>query len=220
MLSVLHHFKQFLCTVCSLYTSLPYLSIRSCFETKSQKFKIKIKILILTAHTPAAVKISLPHSTSNNLARQFDGVLKFCHPTRPSKSCARSNKNYYCIMFHNTVFPCQRMLNEMISDEICSAYRFEHNNFEERCYVRGAVSGRLGQNLAHMGKILGMGSLILGMGMGIPVYRLPFVVCTLAFPICPFGAVLKQNLKNVSPRMSRGHLLLQSDDSKILKEFE
>eukprot|EP00116_Pleurobrachia_bachei_P017020 sb/3477282/ len=50
------------------------------------KVKIKIKIFILTAHTPAAVKISLSHSTSNNLARQFDGVLKFCHPTRPSKS--------------------------------------------------------------------------------------------------------------------------------------
>ena len=43
---------------------------------------------------------------------------------------------------------------------------------------------------------------------------------SLAFPICPFGAVLKQNLKKVSPRMSRGHLLLQSDDSKIFEEFE
>eukprot|EP00116_Pleurobrachia_bachei_P000284 sb/3460546/ len=54
------------------------------------KVKIKIKISILTSHTTAAVKISLPHSKSNDLARQFDGVLKFCHPTRPSKSCARS----------------------------------------------------------------------------------------------------------------------------------
>ena len=43
-----------------------------------------------TFHTTAAVKISLPHSKSNELACQFDGVLKFCHPTRPSKSCAKS----------------------------------------------------------------------------------------------------------------------------------
>eukprot|EP00116_Pleurobrachia_bachei_P016213 sb/3476475/ len=38
--------------------------------------KIKIKILILTAHTPAVVKISLPHSRRNDLAHQFDGLFK------------------------------------------------------------------------------------------------------------------------------------------------
>eukprot|EP00116_Pleurobrachia_bachei_P000802 sb/3461064/ len=34
--------------------------------------KIKIKILILSSHTPAAVKIPLPHSKSNDLARHFN----------------------------------------------------------------------------------------------------------------------------------------------------
>eukprot|EP00116_Pleurobrachia_bachei_P009587 sb/3469849/ len=31
------------------------------------------------------------YTKSNNLARQFDGVLKFCDPTRPSKSCVSSD---------------------------------------------------------------------------------------------------------------------------------
>eukprot|EP00116_Pleurobrachia_bachei_P017399 sb/3477661/ len=56
------------------------------FRSAHNGVKIKIKILISTSQTPAAVKISLPHSKSNDLAHQFDGVLKFCHnPTGPSK---------------------------------------------------------------------------------------------------------------------------------------